>query len=214
MCKLYTGSFPYLVSVSLYCQSCNETVLLDVHTNSFLLTIWIFCWLYTHVRFTLLHAWLPLSAFFFQCSLSTTFCIDVGKVCRRVMVGLHGLIVLYLKCDQYCLIAPLDDFRLDITAACITQIVVTQSYFASSGWYTNDHIISVFLFTNQDFFHSHSCFKNTSWAFRYISVSIPGKSYNSFVFWNLKIKHLRTRHLWSDELWEDKKKRVNLKYYQ
>lgn len=125
--KLYTGSFPYLVSISLYCQSCNETVWWDVHTNSFLLTIWIFCWLYTHVGFTFLHARLPLSAFFFQRSLSTTFCVDVGKVRRRVMVGLHGLIVLYLKCDQYGLIAPLDDFRLDITVVCIRQVVVTQT---------------------------------------------------------------------------------------
>lgn len=37
------------------------------------------------------------------------------------MVGLHGLIVLYLKRDQYRLIAPLDDFRRAITAACINS---------------------------------------------------------------------------------------------
>lgn len=43
------------------------------------------------------------------------------------MVGLHGLIVLYLKRDQYCLIAPSDDFRRDITVACTTQTVVIQT---------------------------------------------------------------------------------------
>lgn len=65
------------------------------------LTVWIFRRLNAHVRLALVQPGLPLAALLFQSRLSPAFCIDVGQVGWRVVIGLHALVILNLQWKRW-----------------------------------------------------------------------------------------------------------------
>lgn len=83
---------------------CSVTVLWTLRDKAFELsglTIWILCWLNAHVRLALVQSGLPLTALLFQSCFRPAFCIDIGQVGWRVVIGLQALIIFNLQWKRW-----------------------------------------------------------------------------------------------------------------